>query len=84
MVTRSKLFLTLLGLSFIPLVLLALINYRNGMQMAEAALRRDQEIRAAAIKDPIQQLLNETAAGLDSTAVAGNPGAVRSQLAHPR
>ncbi|HUS12091.1 MAG TPA: ATP-binding protein [Pyrinomonadaceae bacterium] len=72
MVTRSKLFLTLLGLSFIPLVLLAFINYRNGLQIAEAALRREQEIRAAAIKDPIHQLLKETAAGLDSAAVAAS------------
>lgn len=79
MVNRSTLFLTLLGLSFIPLVLLALINYRNGLQIAEAALRREQEIRSAAIKDPIHQLLNETAAGLDSAAVAANPEQLLAQ-----
>ena len=79
MVTRSKLFLTLLGLSFIPLVLLALINYRNGLQIAEAALRREQEIRSAAIKDPIHQLLKETADGPDSAAVAANPEQLLAQ-----
>jgi signal transduction histidine kinase len=72
LVTRPKLFLTLFGLSLLPLVLLALINHRNGLQLAEAAARREQEIRSAAIRDPIQNLLNETPGGLNSTAGAVN------------
>ena len=73
MVTRPKLFLTLFGLSLIPLVLLALINYRNGLQVAQAALHREQEINSAAKRDPIRDLLNETTAGQNSAAVAANP-----------
>ena len=79
LVTRPRLFLTLFGLSLIPLVLLALINYRHGLQLAEAALHREQEIRSAAIKDPIRHLLNERPDGLQSTAVAANPEQLLSQ-----
>jgi signal transduction histidine kinase len=79
LVTRSKLFLTLFGLSLIPLVLLALINYRNGLQLAEAALHREQEIKSAATSDPIRDLLNETPAGVNSAAVGTNPEQLLSQ-----
>ena len=77
MVTRPKLFLTLLGLSLLPLLLLALINYRNGLQIAEAALLREREITAAATRDPLSHLLTHSAAGLGST--AGNPEQLLSQ-----
>ena len=79
MVTRPKLFLTLFGLSLVPLVLLALINYRNGLQLAEAALHREQEIRSAATRDPINELLNETPDGQNSAAVAANAEQLLSQ-----
>ena len=42
-----------------PLVLLALLNYWNGVRVAQAALEREQQLTAAANKDPIAQLLNE-------------------------
>ncbi len=42
-----------------PLVLLALINYWNGVRVAQAALEREQQLTAAANKDPIAQLLDE-------------------------
>ncbi|HEV2829718.1 MAG TPA: ATP-binding protein [Pyrinomonadaceae bacterium] len=79
MVTRPKLFLTLFGLSLIPLVFLALVNYRNGLQLAEAAVHREQEINAAASKDPIRHLLNEGPAELQSTADAAKPEQLLSQ-----
>jgi signal transduction histidine kinase len=79
LITRPKLFLTLFGLSLIPLVLLALINYRNGLKLAEAALRREQEIRSAAITDPIRHLLNESPTGHNQAAVAANPEQLLSQ-----
>jgi signal transduction histidine kinase len=53
------LFLTFLGLCLVPLFLLASINYWNGARIAQAALEREQEIRAAASKSPISKLLNE-------------------------
>jgi signal transduction histidine kinase len=77
LIRRPKLFLTLLGLSLIPLVLPALINYRNGLQIAEAALQREQEIRAAITRDPLRHLLTDPAAGLGST--AGSPEQLLSQ-----
>ena len=77
MATRPKLFLRLLGLSLVPLVLLALINYGDGLQIAHTALNREQEIRAVANRDPLRNLLNDPAAGLGST--AGNPEQLLAQ-----
>ncbi|HEY6232560.1 MAG TPA: ATP-binding protein [Pyrinomonadaceae bacterium] len=70
MVIRPKVFLTLFGIALIPLLALALINFRNQTRLANAALHREQEIRAAQFNDPIQQLLNGTKVSLGSTAAA--------------
>ena len=60
MSSRPKLFLTFLGLCLIPLLLLALLNYWNGLRMAEAALQREQQHEKAATgNDPLTQLMAE-------------------------
>lgn len=71
MPSRAKLFLTFVGLCLVPLVLLALINYWNGERMAEAALQREQQLKAAASKDPFAQLLADNQKEL-SSAIASN------------
>ena len=71
MISRPKLFLHFLGLCLVPLVLLGLLNYWNGVRIAEAALQREQQLKAAASKDPIAQLLNENQKVL-SSATASN------------
>jgi signal transduction histidine kinase len=54
------LFLTFLGLCLIPLLLLALLSYWNGLRTAEAALLREQQHeKAAAGNDPLTQLMAE-------------------------
>ena len=60
MSSRPKLFLTFLGLCLIPLLLLALLSYWNGLRTAEAALLREQQHeKAAAGNDPLTQLMAE-------------------------
>jgi len=54
------LFLTFLGLCLVPLLLLASLNYWNGLRIAEAALQREkQHEKAAAGNDPLTQLMAE-------------------------
>ena len=72
MPSRAKLFLSFLGLCLVPLVLLALINYWNSERIAEAALQREQQARAAAGKDPIAQLLTENQKQLSPATVANS------------
>ena len=72
MFSRPKLFLTFLGLCLMPLVLLSLINYGNGVRMAEAALLREQQLKSAINKDPIARLLNESQKEPNSTAAANS------------
>jgi len=69
------LFLTFLGLCLVPLVLLALINFWNGVRVAHAAFQREQQINATASKDPIAQLLND---GQKQTSAAANANAEQS------
>jgi signal transduction histidine kinase len=57
--SRSKLFLTFVGLCLAPLVLLALINYWEGVRTAEAAVQREQQLRTEASKDPVTQILTQ-------------------------
>jgi signal transduction histidine kinase len=57
--SRTKLFLTCLGLCLAPLLLLALINYWTGVRTAEAALQQEQQLRIAEARDPIAQFLNQ-------------------------
>ncbi|MEP6569167.1 MAG: ATP-binding protein [Acidobacteriota bacterium] len=59
MFSRPKLFLTFLGLCLVPLVLLALINYWNGVRIAQTATENEQRARSASDQDPIARLLNE-------------------------
>lgn len=60
MSSRPKLFLTFLGLCLLPLLLLAFIDYWNGLRMAEAALQREQQHeKAAKGNDPLTQLMAE-------------------------
>ncbi|HLN99611.1 MAG TPA: ATP-binding protein [Pyrinomonadaceae bacterium] len=66
--SRAKLFLTFLGLCLLPLVLLALVNYWTNVRIAETAIKREQEIKTIANRDPIGRLLNETPNPPDSTA----------------
>jgi len=73
LLSRSKLFLTFLGLCLVPLVLLAFISYLNGRHIAEAAIQREQEARPAAIKDPIGRLLNENPKAPESATVSSEP-----------
>lgn len=58
MSSRPKVFLTFLGLCLVPLVLLALVNFWNGMRITQLTLQREQQFKAAG-NDPIAQLLNE-------------------------
>ncbi|MGH9927837.1 MAG: ATP-binding protein [Pyrinomonadaceae bacterium] len=71
MFSRTKLFFSFLGLCLVPLVLLALMNYWNGVRIAEAALQREQQLKVAASKDPFAQLLAENQKEL-SPATASN------------
>ena len=61
MSSRPKLFFTFLGLCLLPLLLLALLNYWNAWRIAEAALKREQQLEqtAAARNDPLLQLVAE-------------------------
>jgi signal transduction histidine kinase len=70
LLTRPKVFLSLFGLSLVPLLLLAVINFRSGMRIAAAARHREQEIRLAQSQDPFRQWLPGTAVSLGSTAAA--------------
>src|SRR5882672_3310524 len=57
--TLPKLFLTFLGLCLVPLLLLASINYWNGVRLAHAAIAQEQESKSAETRSPINELLNE-------------------------
>jgi putative PEP-CTERM system histidine kinase len=70
LLTRPKVFLTLFGLSLVPLLLLAVINFRDEMRLAATARHREEEIRAEERKDLIQQIVNGSKVGLGSTALA--------------
>jgi signal transduction histidine kinase len=59
---RPKLFLTFLGLCLVPLVLLALLNYRNHVRVAEVALQREQANKSAASRNLIGELFNGNSA----------------------
>jgi len=59
---RPKLFFTFLGLCLVPLVLLALINYRNHIRVAEVALQREQASKVAASRNSISDLFNDNSA----------------------
>jgi signal transduction histidine kinase len=65
---RPKLFLTFLGLCLVPLVLLALISYRNHVRVAEVALRREQASKSAASRDSLSDLFNDNSATAASNA----------------
>lgn len=67
MLIRSKLFLTFLGLSLVPLILLALLNYWSEVRVAEVALQREQASRSMAAHNPISGIFDD-----DSATVAAN------------
>ena len=67
MSTRPKLFLLFLGLCLVPLLLLASINYWNTVRVAEASLKREQEIRAET-RDPFNELLKNQNAAAEAAA----------------
>jgi signal transduction histidine kinase len=56
---RPRLFLTFLGLCLVPLVLLALLNYWNGVRLAEVAQQREQANKSATSRSLISELFNE-------------------------
>jgi len=60
LLTRLKLFLTFLTLCLVPLLLMAGINHRNGAQLVEVAVQRQQQFNASTHKDPLERLLAET------------------------
>jgi signal transduction histidine kinase len=72
-VIRSKLFLNFLGLCLVPLVMLALVNYWNGVRVAEKTLQREQELKSAMVKDSLNKLLNENQKEPSSEAAFAKP-----------
>jgi signal transduction histidine kinase len=70
--SRTKLFLTFLGLCLAPLLLLALVNYWTGLRAAEAAIQREQQLTIAEARDPIAQLLNENQKRLSSATTSNS------------
>jgi signal transduction histidine kinase len=56
---RPRLFLTFLGLCLVPLVLLALLNYWNGVRLAEVEQQREQANKSATSRSLISELFNE-------------------------
>ena len=70
--SRPKWFLTFVGLCLAPLLLLALINYGNGVRIANAARQREQQLKVAEDKDPITQLLVEHQKQLNSATTASS------------
>lgn len=66
---RPRLFLTFLGLSLVPLVLLALMNYWNEVRVAEVALQREQASRSRPSRNSISDIFND-----NSATVAANAG----------
>jgi signal transduction histidine kinase len=70
---RPKLFLSFLGLCLAPLLLLALVNYWNGVRIAEKSLQREQEIKSAIVKDSHSKLLNENQKEPSAEAAFANP-----------
>jgi signal transduction histidine kinase len=68
--TRPKQFLTFLGLCLVPLLLFALVSYRNGIRIAEAELQRERE-SPAALQNPISKLLDPNQ-GVSSSAAPAN------------
>ncbi len=69
---RPKLFLTFLVICLVPLVLLASINYWNGVRIAQAALEREQASRSAALKSSISKLFDQNQKEQGSAAAASN------------
>lgn len=59
MLVRPKLFLNFLLLCVLPLVVLALFTYWDGVRMAEAALQQEQDYSLSNVKSRITNLLNE-------------------------
>lgn len=59
MLVRPKLFLNFLLLCVLPLVVLALFTYWQGMRIAEAALQQEQDKSLSNVKSGITSLLNE-------------------------
>jgi signal transduction histidine kinase len=57
------LFLTLFALSLVPLLPPALLNFRNGVNIAEAVVRRERELNSVTNNDLIRRFLHETQAG---------------------
>ena len=68
MLSRPKLLLTFLGFCLAPLIVLASINYANGLRIAETAIQQEQSAQSAASRDPFAQLL----AANHSSASPGN------------
>jgi signal transduction histidine kinase len=56
---RPKTFLAFLGLCLAPLTLLALINYWNGVRIAEATLQSDQELRLIDFTDRVSKIFGK-------------------------
>lgn len=59
MLIRPKLFLNFLLLCVLPLVVLALFTYWEGVRIADAALQQEQENSLSNLKTQITSLLNE-------------------------
>jgi signal transduction histidine kinase len=70
--SRPKWFLTFVGLCLAPLVLLALINYWNGVRIANTSRQREQQLKVAEGEDPITQLLAEDQKQLNSATTANS------------
>lgn len=72
MFIRPKLFLTFLGFCLVPLLLLALINYWNEVRIAETAIHREQESKAADRQKSISEILNQIQTAPNSAIAASN------------
>ncbi len=72
MFIRPKLFLTFLGFCMVPLLLLALINYWNEVRIAEMAIHREQESKAADREKLIRDLWGEHRTTPNSPTAASN------------
>lgn len=68
--SRTKLFLTFLGLCLAPLLLLALTNYWTGVRTAEATLQEEQQRNSAGARNPIAQVFEANQKRLGSGATS--------------
>lgn len=68
MFTRLKLFLTFLIFFLVPLLSMAVMNYRNSVRLADLASQREHEIRAAANRDPFCRLVHDAPGETDAFA----------------